>query len=188
MKMVYVIAGRYLSASVVRRYFKSSRNPNSPPAPSPLLKVEPPSGLDCSGEIQSRAGYPSKRAGSRCGLCTAGGPKGQGTGMPKRPPACRQTAGGLIRIPPRLLRPNSQPADGRDRCPRRWQGVDPSSERAHLLTHIYPLIGHRRFGNGAGNRGVASDLLRGCGGRILYSAPDTRLRSGNPGAARRLHP
>src|ERR1700753_301649 len=30
------------------------------------------------GGIQSRAGYPSKRAGSRWRLCTAGGAKGQG--------------------------------------------------------------------------------------------------------------
>src|SRR4029077_3746806 len=30
-----------------------SGNPNSPPAPSPLSKDEPPSGLDCSGEIKA---------------------------------------------------------------------------------------------------------------------------------------
>src|ERR1700755_3507802 len=39
----------------------------APLTPSPLQKDEPASGLDCSGGIQSRAGYPSKRAGSRCG-------------------------------------------------------------------------------------------------------------------------
>jgi hypothetical protein len=39
--------------------------PNSLLAPSPLLKDEPASGLDVRG-FQSRAGYPSKRAGSRC--------------------------------------------------------------------------------------------------------------------------
>src|SRR6266404_1004729 len=38
---------------------KVLRNPNSPLAPSPLLKDEPASGLDCSGGIQSRTGYPS---------------------------------------------------------------------------------------------------------------------------------
>jgi len=30
-----------------------SRNPNSPLAPSPLLKDEPASGLDCSGEFKA---------------------------------------------------------------------------------------------------------------------------------------
>src|SRR3954463_9606122 len=55
------------------------RNPNSPLAPSPLLKDEPASGLDCFRGIQSRAGYPSKRAGSRCRLCTAGAVKRQGS-------------------------------------------------------------------------------------------------------------
>src|SRR6202051_589773 len=59
---------------------KVLRNPNSPLAPSPLLKDEPASGLDCSGGIQSRAGYPSKRADSRWRLCTAGTAKGQGAG------------------------------------------------------------------------------------------------------------
>jgi hypothetical protein len=28
-------------------------NPNSPLAPSPLSKVEPPSGLDCSGDFKA---------------------------------------------------------------------------------------------------------------------------------------
>src|SRR5205814_8098001 len=37
------------------------------------------------GEIQSRAGYPSKRAGSRWRLCTAGGTKGQGAPEPACP-------------------------------------------------------------------------------------------------------
>src|SRR5712672_2432738 len=35
-----------------------SRNPNSPLAPSPLLKDEPANGLDCSGDFKGRAGYP----------------------------------------------------------------------------------------------------------------------------------
>src|SRR3954452_2514443 len=56
-------------------------NPNRPLAPSPLLKDEPPSGLDC-WEIQSRAGYPSKRADNRWRLCTAGRAKGQGAPEP----------------------------------------------------------------------------------------------------------
>src|SRR6202171_3183653 len=59
------------------------RNPNSPLAPSPLPKDEPASGLDCFRGIQSRAGYPSKRAGSRWRLCTAGVAKGQGMREPK---------------------------------------------------------------------------------------------------------
>src|ERR1700754_74104 len=57
-----------------------SRNPNSPLTPSPLQKDEPASGLDCSGGIQSRAGYPSKRAGSRWRVCTARAAKGQVSG------------------------------------------------------------------------------------------------------------
>src|ERR1019366_10057593 len=51
------------------------RNPNSPLAPSPLLKDEPASGLDVRGGFQSRAGYPSKRAGSRCGCVLRARPK-----------------------------------------------------------------------------------------------------------------
>ena len=46
--------------------------------PTLVSKDEPASGLDCSGGFQSRAGYPSKRAGSRWWLCTAATAKGQG--------------------------------------------------------------------------------------------------------------
>src|ERR1700722_15745311 len=72
---------------IVVKRLSGFRNPNSPLAPSPLLKDEPASGLDCSGGFQSRAGYPSKRAGSRWPLCTVGGGKGQGK---ERPGASRQ--------------------------------------------------------------------------------------------------
>src|SRR4051812_10790666 len=37
--------------------------------------------------IQSRAGYPSKRAGSRWRVCTAGSAKGQDAGNPPSSPA-----------------------------------------------------------------------------------------------------
>jgi hypothetical protein len=35
------------------RRFQGLRNPNSPLAPSPLLKDEPASGLDCSGDFKA---------------------------------------------------------------------------------------------------------------------------------------
>ena len=55
------------------------RNPNSPLSPSPLLKVEPASGLDCSGISKPRriSAFNGPAAGGR--LCTAQGAKGQGT-------------------------------------------------------------------------------------------------------------
>jgi len=51
------------------------------------------------GEIQSRAGYPSKRAGSRWRLCTAGRAKGQGGPEPACPPhlQVRRTGSAEIR-------------------------------------------------------------------------------------------
>src|SRR5580698_3162075 len=51
-------------------------NPNSPLAPSPLLKDEPASGLGCSGDFKAA---PDIRQTGRqqVRLCTAGGAKGQ---------------------------------------------------------------------------------------------------------------
>lgn len=57
-------------------------NPNSPLAPSPLSKDEPPSGLDCSGEFNAAPDIRTKRAGSRCGLSTASRAKRQDTQEP----------------------------------------------------------------------------------------------------------
>ena len=54
------------------------RRPEQPFGPSPLAKDEPASGLGVFRGFQSRAGYPSKRAGSRCTVCTADWGKGQG--------------------------------------------------------------------------------------------------------------
>src|SRR6185437_15151172 len=68
------------------RIVSFSGNPNSPPAPSPLLKDEPASGLDFSGNSKPRR-ISVKRAGCRWRLCTAGGVKGQDNrnGRGKRP-------------------------------------------------------------------------------------------------------
>src|SRR5882672_6045398 len=54
--------------------------PNSPLAPSPLSKDEPPSGLDCSGDFKAAPDIRIKRAGSRWRVFTGSGAKGQGTG------------------------------------------------------------------------------------------------------------
>src|SRR5271154_4750935 len=56
--------------------FKESEQPSS--AQPSILKDERQAG-SIFGGIQSRAGYPSKRAGSRWRLCTADAAKGQGT-------------------------------------------------------------------------------------------------------------
>src|SRR5712672_252297 len=54
-----------------------SRNPNSPLAPSPLLKDEPASGLDVRGNSKLRR-ISVKAGRQQVRLCTAGAAKGQG--------------------------------------------------------------------------------------------------------------
>src|SRR4051812_23655546 len=48
--------------------------------PALFPKDEPPGRARCFRGIQSRAGYPPKRAGSRWAVCTADPAKGQGSG------------------------------------------------------------------------------------------------------------
>src|SRR5450759_2400036 len=62
------------------------RNPNSPPAPSPLLKDEPASGLDVRGISKPRR-ISVKTGRQQVRLCTAGAAKGQAAGnrKPKDP-------------------------------------------------------------------------------------------------------
>jgi hypothetical protein len=60
------------------------RNPNSPLSPSPLLKDEPASGLDCSGVLKPRRKSAHRRADSRWQVSTVGEAKGQGELKPTR--------------------------------------------------------------------------------------------------------
>src|ERR1700722_6328506 len=83
---------------VVRR-FQGLTNPNSPPAPSPLLKDEPASGLDCSGEF--KAAPDIRQSGP-----TAGG-------------------GYLLRTPPKARAPGTeQQGIGRERPGTRSVEID----------------------------------------------------------------
>src|SRR3979411_730113 len=59
---------------VVRR-FTVLRNPNSPLAPSPLLKDEPASGLDCSGEFKAAPDIRQSGPAAGGGYVLRAGPK-----------------------------------------------------------------------------------------------------------------
>jgi hypothetical protein len=58
-------------------------NPNSPLAPSPLLKDEPPSGLDCSGDFKAAPDIRQSGPAAGGGYVLRAGPKVKvrGTGV-----------------------------------------------------------------------------------------------------------
>src|ERR1700743_2334832 len=78
----------FVSSPLARRLqrVKESEQPSS--AQPSVSRDERQAGSIVRG-IQSRAGYPSKRAGSRWRLCTACAAKGQGMGQPKGLALCR---------------------------------------------------------------------------------------------------
>src|SRR5882757_2530807 len=81
---------------VVRR-FTVLQNPNSPLAPSPLLKDEPASGLDVRGISKPRR-ISVKAGRQQVPLCTAHRAKGQGAGNPRVENASESAGIGSVKI------------------------------------------------------------------------------------------
>src|ERR1700731_1065410 len=91
----------------VKAIFGRIGNPNSPPAPSPRSKDEPPSGLDCSGEIKAApdirtsgpaagGGYVLRKAPKvKAGEPLRRTPFGRAGAEPVRIRACPRRAAGL---------------------------------------------------------------------------------------------
>src|SRR3981081_4317055 len=96
----------------------NSRNPNSPLAPSPLLKDEPASGLDCSGDFKAAPDIRTSGPAAGGGYVLRAGPKVKVAGI-----AC-QNRSQIVRIGMRTIKDLAGRSGRARTCdPRFWRPV-----------------------------------------------------------------